>query len=80
MRLLDPRDEFDKCVVGVLYDADRAVYDTELVLETFMRINEWSYEEALEWFEYNVLRSLPYFEDAPVFMNKDFDLDAESED
>jgi len=74
MRLLDPREEFDKCVVGVLYDEDRAVYDTELVLETFMRINEWSYEEALEWFEYNVLRSNS-FEDAPVFMDKDFDLD-----
>lgn len=71
MRLLDPREEFDKCVVGVLYDDDLAVYDTELVLETFMRINEWSYEEALEWFEYNVLR-LP---DRPLFMTKEFDLE-----
>jgi hypothetical protein len=36
-----------------------------------MRINEWSYEEALEWFEYNVLR-VP---DRPLFMTKEFELE-----
>ncbi len=75
MRLLDPRDEFDKCVVGVLYDADCAVYDTELVLKTFMRINEWSYEDALEWFEYDVLRPMRDCGDDPIFICKDFELD-----
>lgn len=77
MVLLEPRSDFDKCVIGVIYAEDRAVYDTDMVIETFMRINEWSYEEALEWFEYNTLRSLPYLdqEDAPVFMSKDFELE-----
>ncbi len=75
MRLLDPREEFDKCVIGVIYAEDKAVYDTDLVIETFMKMHNWTYDEALEWFEYNTLRSLPYYEDAPIFISKDFELE-----
>jgi hypothetical protein len=75
MMLLEPRSEFDSCVVGVCYDNDKAIYDTELVLETLMRIYELNREDALDWFEYNILRSLPYHEDSPLFMNTDFELE-----
>jgi len=75
MMLLEPREEFDKCVIGVVYAEDKAVYDTSLVIETFMKIHEWSYDEAVEWFEYNTLRSLPYYEDSPIFISKDFELE-----
>lgn len=78
MRLLDPRDQFDKCIIGITYDGEKAIYDTEKVIETFMSVNEWDYETALEWFEYNTLRSLPYYEDAPIFINTEFELDDEN--
>jgi len=74
MLLLEPRLQFDKCIIGVMYTDSRVVYDASLVIQVFMEINEWSYDEALEWFEYNVLRSLPYYETSPIFVNLDFDI------
>jgi len=69
MMLLEPRSEFDSCVVGVCYGTDKAIY---LVLETLYELNR---EDAFDWFEYNILRSLPYHEDSPLFMNTDFELE-----
>jgi len=62
MRLLDPRDQFDKCIIGTTYDGEKAIYDTEKVIETFMSVNEWD---------------LPYYEDAPIFINTEFELENE---
>lgn len=78
--LLEPRDQFDKCIIGATYDNNKAIYDADEVIETFMLINDWDYEEAFEWFDYNTLRSLPYYEDAPIFIRIYFELDEYLED
>ena len=75
MLLIEPREHFDKCIIGVLYDQDKVVYDADQVIETFMRINDWDEETAIEWFEYNTIRSCAYYENAPLFMSSEFDLD-----
>lgn len=75
MLLIEPRAYFDACIVGIVYADNRAVYDAEKVIQTFMEMNEWNYDTALEWFEYNTLRSCPYFEGSPIFVNFDFDLE-----
>ena len=75
MFLLEPRDQFDKCIIGATYDNNKAIYDADQVIETFMLINDWDFDEAIEWFDYNTLRSLPYYEDSPIFIKTDFCLD-----
>ena len=43
------------------------------LVKCFMKHNEWSYEEALEWVEYNVERALPYYgEHAPLLLQNKF--------
>lgn len=75
MIYLEPREHLDKCIVGIVYGEERLIYDTESVLETFMETNNWEYEEALEWFEYNTIRALPYMgENAPIFLSKELDI------
>lgn len=46
---------------------NRAVYDYEKMAEWLMKNWECTYEEAVDWIEYNTIRSLPYVgDDAPI--------------
>ena len=61
---------YDDALIGVTDDG-RAVYDYELMVEWLMEQEDWSYEEAAEWVDYNTLRALAYMgEDAPVVINR----------
>jgi hypothetical protein len=75
MRLIEPREDFDKCIIGIVSGGGRAVYDTELVIETFMRTEGWDYDSALDFFYTNTLSSAQYDEDGPIFMSKEFELE-----
>ena len=67
--VMTPREHYDKCIVGVTYHGDRVVYDVDLVLESLMEDQGMSDEEALDWFEYNMVGS--YLGDGtPIFMRK----------
>jgi hypothetical protein len=59
---------YDGSIVGVTTDG-RVVYDYDKMVEELMQDEEWSYEDAVEWIEYNTIRSLPYAgENAPIIM------------
>lgn len=59
---------YDDALIGVTED-NRAVYDFDLMVEWLMQHEGFSYEEAVEWIEYNTLRALPYAgETAPIIM------------
>lgn len=59
---------YDDALIGVS-DDNRAVYDFGLMIEWLMIEEDFSYEEAIEWIEYNTIRALPYMgEDAPIIM------------
>lgn len=65
--LLEPREQYDKCIVGVTYHGDKVVYDANLVIQSLITDQEMSEEEALDWFEYNVIGS--YMGDGtPIFL------------
>lgn len=65
--LLDP---FDEAVVGVTVDG-RVVYDYDAMVQCLVDQDGMSAEEAVEFIEYNTVRSLPYAGDkAPIIMNK----------
>ncbi len=61
---------YDSALIGVT-DDNRAVYDYELMVEWLMREEEWSFEDAVEWVNFNTIRALPYMgEDAPIIINR----------
>ena len=65
--VMGPRDQLDKCIIGVTYYGDKVIYDVNLVLKSLMEDQGMTDEEALDWFEYNMVGS--YMGDGtPVFM------------
>ena len=60
--------DFDKAIIGVTHDG-RAVYDYDEMVYCLMEDDKISEEEAIDFIEYNTIRSLPYAgEYAPVIM------------
>ena len=78
-------DSFHKCIMGVIYGADvsdRVVYDSDMVIDTLMKNNDWDYEEAREWFDFNILGAY-VGEGSPVYMylhNSKYHLNKENKD
>lgn len=59
---------YDTALIGVT-DDNRAVYDFDKMVEWLIEVERFTYEESVEWIEYNTIRALPYFgEDAPIIM------------
>jgi hypothetical protein len=60
---------YDNSIIGVTFDG-RAIYCLEMMIEELMQDEEMSMEEAIEWIEYNTIRSLPYAgEKAPIVVS-----------
>ena len=61
--------DYDSAIIG--YDANdsRIVYDYESMAEHLMDVDGMTYEEAIEFIEYNTLRSIPYAgSNAPIVL------------
>lgn len=63
-------DGFDEGIVGVTHDG-RVVYCYETLVGSLSSANDgWTEDDAVEWLEFNTIRSLPYAGDrAPVVMH-----------
>lgn len=67
------RQAYYPAIIGLARDLSRVVYSFDKLVKCFMKHNDWSYEEALEWVEYNVARALPYYgEQAPLLLQNKF--------
>ena len=44
--LLEPREQYDKCIVGITYYGDKFVYDANLVIQSLITDQEMTEEEA----------------------------------
>lgn len=59
---------YDGSIVGVTTDG-RVVYDYDKMVEELMEDEQFSYEEAADWIDYNTIRALPYAgENGPIIM------------
>lgn len=59
---------YDDALIGVS-DDNRAIYDYNKMVEWLVKKESFSEEEAIDWIEYNTIRSLPYVGDkAPIIM------------
>lgn len=52
-------DGFDNSVVGITID-NKLVYDYDLMVLEYCKDNDCDLIDAIEWIEYNTIRSLPY--------------------
>ena len=53
---LEPREFLDQAIIGMSRQHGSPailLYDPEKVVEGFMAANDWSYETALEWADFN---------------------------
>ena len=58
---------YDDALVGVTED-NRAVYDFDKMVEWLCEHDGMSHEGAVEFIEFNTIRALPYYENAPVVL------------
>lgn len=56
---------FDESIIGVDTN-DRVVYDYDSMVEELMQKDNMSYEDAVEFIDYNTIRSLPYVQNSPT--------------
>lgn len=64
------RKAYYPAIIGISKDKNRVVYNYDLLICCFVTAYDWSYEEAVDWIDYNVIRALPYYKDkAPVIVN-----------
>ena len=58
---------FEGALIGVSSD-DRAIYSYDKMVESAMQQEGWTEEEAIEWIDYNTIRSLSYVENGPIIL------------
>ena len=54
-------------IIGMTHD-NRIIYDYNKMTEHLVRHDGMEYEEAMEFLDYNVIRTLPYMPNAPIIM------------
>lgn len=61
---------YDNSIIGATFDG-RAIYDYDLMIVELMKDDNINETDAIDWIEYNTLRSIPYAgEKAPLVMMK----------
>ena len=60
---------YEDAFIGVSEEG-RAVYDYSKMIDWLMEKEGFSYEEAVEWIDYNTIRACGYYEGAPIILYK----------
>jgi hypothetical protein len=64
-------DGLDKAVIGVDQNAERLVYSINDIVDCFVE-QGMEPDDAIEFYEYNTARAVPYIENAPILVYTDF--------
>ena len=56
--LFEP-EHYDEGIIGITENGN-VIYSYELLAESLMLHDDWSYEDAIEWLDYNTIRTIPY--------------------
>lgn len=61
--------DYDSAIIGYDDASSRIIYDYEKMAEHLMDVDGMTYEEAVEFIDYNTCRAVPYFgSDAPIIV------------
>ena len=58
---------FEGALIGVSSN-DRAIYSYDKMVKSAMQQEGWTEEEARDWIDYNIIRSLSYIENGPIIL------------
>jgi hypothetical protein len=64
-------DGLDNAVIGVDQNAERLVYSINDIVDCFVE-QGMEPDEAIEYYEYNTARAVPYIINAPILIYTDF--------
>jgi hypothetical protein len=64
-------DGLDNAVIGVDQNSERLVYSINDIVDCFVE-QGMEPDEAIEFYEYNTARAVPYIENAPILVYTDF--------
>lgn len=64
-------DGLDNAVIGVDQNAEKLVYSINGIVDCFVE-QGMEPDEAIEFYEYNTARAVPYIENAPILVYTDF--------
>ena len=60
--------DFYDAIVGVSEEG-RVIYDYYKMIECLMEEEDWTQDDAIDWIEFNTIRSIPYMgPQAPIIM------------
>lgn len=59
--------DYKNSILGISSD-NRLIYDYNLMVKDLMNTEGFSEVEAIEFIEYNTIRALPYYENAPIIL------------
>ena len=52
---------YEDAIVGATKEGS-VLYDYDLMIQWLQETEDFSYDDAVEWIEYNTLRAIPYFQ------------------
>lgn len=59
--------DFASAIIGISSD-DRVIYDYDKMIQDLMQTEDLSEIDAIEFINYNTIRSLPYYDNAPIIL------------
>ena len=66
---------YDHCITGLSKEG-RVIYEVSDILKTLVGMeHSWNYNDAIEWFEYNIQGSFCDKENEPIFTSSSFTYD-----
>lgn len=63
---------YETAIVGYDIHTNRIIYDYQLMINYLIENEQMSEEEAVEFIDFNTIRSLDYIENAPIILNRIF--------
>lgn len=52
---------FDNSIVGIDHNSEKVIYSYEKMVKEYMKDEKCSYEDAVDFIDYNTIRSLSYY-------------------
>lgn len=63
---------YETAIVGYDVHSSRIIYDYELMIDYLVENEQMNEDEAVEFIDYNTIRSLDYIENHPIILNRIF--------
>lgn len=63
---------YETAIVGYDIHTNRIIYDYERMIDYLIENEQMCEEEAVEFIDFNTIRSLDYIENAPIILNRIF--------